>query len=1493
MAVPFKAVLGELMPFDQVSFEGLVSGKLRPSYDRQGLYLLRERAKNERNLRELYRMRAPYELLQNADDAGCKHAAFVVLPNGLAFLHDGEWFSVRDFENLALGWSNKNPDICIGNKGLGFRSVLDVSPAPHLLRLNSRDYFGVRFSYALNRGHIEETLRRSPELRDEVRRWGPGTCPIMSIPGVAKRQGLDGGVISLLDGGARQRYGSVHTTLIWLPAADSEIALDVLRELSPSPITTAAGVERLHEFISHDVPDLILFLRNVVDVRLYVGAELVGQVAIAAGTRSDHDLGKVVTTIDEVQSERSYFQARKSIPIPSHIRNDPQTSGTLRSMKEARVALLVELVNGRPQFSSTARFHVYFPTEESTGVGFVVHGDFYVKPDRSRLMSGVYNNWLYGEAAALAAGSFLTDLLRIGNHRETFEALRPVKGVPGRTAAHSFVAAFGAALKIRRKPFIPTRNGDRLPSEVFMPRLVDEGGIWDRLVGEALSKARPGRVFVEASSDSADVRSFLQLTGVEELPADAFLDLIEVAGRAGQTADWWFACYRHLTEHRELSHWGPNRFEGREVVPVIGGSLARVAREDDQTVLILPPRGGGEIPEPPPAFAPYIQILESAVAERLWAADESVRSWIASRLRASTFEVTDFLPRVIQIVAPQLFRNSGNLSNTGLARVWEFVRASAVAAGRPITDERFWESVARLPVPVAGPSRTLAPAFLTFFPDAWIGRGAALFAVAGLRRVDKEFLDALVDASGSGDSNSWRQLLARAGVSTRTKILTYRRIVPGALRLLAGPVSENEVDGRFEGHRQADENRAVLGVLTRERLWDELLVEAPRCMAHPNQSGLASLTVIDSLACCAATALEEHEKGDPTWSTRLRDLSEALGGQLDVAELETVCQSCRTQTTKAWGASTQLSRYRWVPTSFGPWTKEDSFLRLSGHRLVGLEPGTDKDNRELGDKLLPYVVANGLSEYQSLIGLGIQKLDDAADASTDALIGFLVAVGRAMAPEGAAAEVLPVRSRWRLVRGAIQEAYRSLNRREDLPAVDGDMRLATRTTKGPAFKEAPWYFAEPGSLIERAFQGHLNLIDADRNYASLFGALGVVQLASGAALNEKLVLADGDEEAPRLRTQIVESLAPYLLALVAGRGDTPQHVDLVVRRLLDRFYVRVATSLSVRLELTQPPLKSELSVSPFYLDRTIVEVQGRREAAYTLYVVGQSNDDLWALDGDALGVALSPVFLDGASDELAPQFPRVVTRFQRAQADAALMKPFLLETLGVSLEAQELAHELLAREPLVVGDGQPGPPTVLAPSGGGSSDGDLSSARDAALAGLKSRLERDEADIASRLGAHKGSSGSATQGSGLSGHGETRITRDQEVRGKRGEEEMKRRLEGPEGWGGLQLLRDTRDDGCGYDFLCAERGEEVKLEVKTFIPGGRVVITLRELQEAYASRERYYLLGLIDDGHPSTEWRAVIRKDPIEHLLKVGSFELDAKLEATAEKLFPSQSDGS
>jgi hypothetical protein len=175
------------------SFETIKKSEFRPPQDQYGLELLREKAKNEKNMRELYRGRAPYELLQNADDAGATKTMFILLPEGLAFVHNGRWFSVDNFINLAKGWSDKDPNQCIGHKGLGFRSVLDITPSPFLVKIDKKEFFCVRFSWFLNNGHIQKTFQNKPECRSLYQKWtqhGEVACPIMYIPWLSPKNGF-------------------------------------------------------------------------------------------------------------------------------------------------------------------------------------------------------------------------------------------------------------------------------------------------------------------------------------------------------------------------------------------------------------------------------------------------------------------------------------------------------------------------------------------------------------------------------------------------------------------------------------------------------------------------------------------------------------------------------------------------------------------------------------------------------------------------------------------------------------------------------------------------------------------------------------------------------------------------------------------------------------------------------------------------------------------------------------------------------------------------------------------------------------------------------------------------------------------------------------------------------------------------------------------------------------------------------------------------------
>lgn len=152
-----------------------------------------------------------------------------------------------------------------------------------------------------------------------------------------------------------------------------------------------------------------------------------------------------------------------------------------------------------------------------------------------------------------------------------------------------------------------------------------------------------------------------------------------------------------------------------------------------------------------------------------------------------------------------------------------------------------------------------------------------------------------------------------------------------------------------------------------------------------------------------------------------------------------------------------------------------------------------------------------------------------------------------------------------------------------------------------------------------------------------------------------------------------------------------------------------------------------------------------------------------------------------------------------------------------------------------------------------------------------------------------GAQGPANRG-GTSGpsHGIRPPSAEQQARGKRGELEMLARLQGEGGYLGLRLVRDCRNDGCGYDFLCrsVEDGSEQEVELKTFIPSGTIHLTLGELERARASGARYTLIGLIDDNGHSSGWDARRLDDPYSQLIQLARAQLDVNFLMPAASVF-------
>lgn len=102
---------------------------------------------------------------------------------------------------------------------------------------------------------------------------------------------------------------------------------------------------------------------------------------------------------------------------------------------------------------------------------------------------------------------------------------------------------------------------------------------------------------------------------------------------------------------------------------------------------------------------------------------------------------------------------------------------------------------------------------------------------------------------------------------------------------------------------------------------------------------------------------------------------------------------------------------------------------------------------------------------------------------------------------------------------------------------------------------------------------------------------------------------------------------------------------------------------------------------------------------------------------------------------------------------------------------------------------------------------------------------------------------------------------------------------------GFVLLRDTRAEDVGYDFLCKQGERIAHVEVKTFTLDGRIIVSANELRAALRIRGDYYMIGFIDDG-PEQQWVPRIVIDPLPRLPDKGKFDLDVKLQARAGEIF-------
>lgn len=451
------------------------------------LKTLDERGRAQELVRQQYTGRYPFELLQNANDASGDEtthghtARFVLTDSALLVADMGGGFAPEQIRAICgLGRSSKDPRKSIGYKGLGFKSVGEITDDPQIFSAT----LGFRFNDTLAR---REVARLAGELHRDQR------LPVYALPFpiTPSDVGSDGIEIERL-------LNREYRTVFRLP----------LRR----------GVERVQVAAHLEAtlsPRLLLFLDATEQL------ELSGTDAdfVATAVRQGHD-GYTEMLLEAGGATEHWLVFERRIDIPSRDLVAP-LGDAWREVEEVRTAVAVPLDEaGLPTRMEPQPVHVYFPTQEASGFGLLLQADFSLELDRRRIATtpeaGAYNSWLVAQLGELLGRDVASGLAARFPKEASVVSSLAVTGSP---------SDLGAALvdktvaSLRSSAFVPTvSDGPRLPGEsLLLPKSVP-----DPILGhDLLSTADLGPLVVAGVEADPQARQFLaERLGAAELSID-------------------------------------------------------------------------------------------------------------------------------------------------------------------------------------------------------------------------------------------------------------------------------------------------------------------------------------------------------------------------------------------------------------------------------------------------------------------------------------------------------------------------------------------------------------------------------------------------------------------------------------------------------------------------------------------------------------------------------------------------------------------------------------------------------------------------------------------------------------------------------------------------------------------------------------------------------------------------------------------------------------
>lgn len=482
---------------------------------RRGTNIFEGRRSIEEQLSEEYHGRFLIELIQNADDACGKDGQILIVirqePSPrVVVCNTGTGFTQKNFESLCtLGLTDKNPEETIGNKGLGFRSVLEVckSPAIYSSDINRPENTQPNFDgycFCFDPDELVNALRRT-------------TSESFVSGDVVPQMEISGSPFQLLENAQPDFIESLKNSLNdpeilersckWLPVYEMPIPMKVSEPLLPWAaklgFATAVCIEIklgaesiLKEALAELQPCTFLFLRNARSISVYVEnvqeaepnkiVEFVraipssektseirkGQIeAIYHGRQAWSDIcGKEIEGLES--GSQTWWFYKKSLSRQEFNNALTDLPERWHQIRHAEVGVAVPTGS-----NSEGRFSIYLPTQAKTGTGAWINAPFYGSIDRKSIeWSREWNSCLLCHAVACVGD--MVRLLRKSHDIESSQAILSLLGiiVQDQALAKEQISSESIKLIIKEEDWIlgePNSKGEleyKKISEITLPK---------------------------------------------------------------------------------------------------------------------------------------------------------------------------------------------------------------------------------------------------------------------------------------------------------------------------------------------------------------------------------------------------------------------------------------------------------------------------------------------------------------------------------------------------------------------------------------------------------------------------------------------------------------------------------------------------------------------------------------------------------------------------------------------------------------------------------------------------------------------------------------------------------------------------------------------------------------------------------------------------------------------------------------------------------------